>query len=211
MTQYGFYFDSTRCTGCKTCTLACKDKKDLPTNLVYRRVFDYEGGEWQKGANGSYQTTAFVYHFSMACNHCESPACLEKCPTGSISKDEATGAVISGNEETCIGCGTCVQVCPYGVPAVDPETNFSTKCDMCFDLVSAGKQPICVEACPLRALEFGPIDDLRAAHPEAVDGIAPMPADSATVPSIIIGACPAAKVPGDEEGFVANEWELAAE
>ena len=210
MTQYGFYFDSTRCTGCKTCTLACKDKKDLPTNLVYRKVFDYEGGMWEQGANGTYQTTAFMYHLSLACNHCENPACLENCPTGSISKDEATGAVISGAEETCIGCGTCVQVCPYGVPAVNPDTEKSVKCDMCIDLVAAGKQPICVESCPLRALEFGPIEELRAAHPDAVNGIAPMADGSLTAPAIVIATCPAAKMPGDTEGFVANEWEVAA-
>lgn len=210
MTQYGFYFDSTRCTGCKTCTLACKDKKDLPTNLVYRKVFDYEGGTWEQGANGAYQTTAFMYHLSLACNHCENPACLENCPTGSISKDEATGAVISGAEETCIGCGTCVQVCPYGVPAINPDTEKSVKCDMCIDLVAAGKQPICVESCPLRALEFGPVEELRAAHPDAVNGIAPMPAGTETAPAIVIATCPAAKMPGDTEGFVANEWEVAA-
>ena len=209
MTQYGFYFDSTRCTGCKTCMLACKDKKDLSTEIAFRKVCDYEGGNWTKGENNTYQTTAFMYHVSLACNHCENPACFGKCPTGSITKDEATGAVISGNEETCIGCGTCVEVCPYGAPTINEETKKSVKCDMCIDLVTAGKQPICVESCPLRALDFGPIDELRAAHPDAVDGIAPMPAGDLTNPSIAIELCPSAKMPGDTEGFVANEWEIA--
>lgn len=45
MTQYGFYFDSTRCTGCRTCEMACKDYNDLPANYAFRRVFDYEGGD----------------------------------------------------------------------------------------------------------------------------------------------------------------------
>ena len=47
MTQYGFYFDSTRCTGCRTCEMACKDYNDLPANYAFRRVFDYEGGDWK--------------------------------------------------------------------------------------------------------------------------------------------------------------------
>ena len=42
MTQYGFYFDSTRCTGCKTCEMACKDYKDLPATIAFRKVYDYE-------------------------------------------------------------------------------------------------------------------------------------------------------------------------
>ena len=41
---YGFYFDSTRCTGCRTCEMACKDYHDLSTEAAFRRVFDYEGG-----------------------------------------------------------------------------------------------------------------------------------------------------------------------
>ena len=35
MTQYGFYFDATRCTGCKTCEAACRDYHDLPLDLSY--------------------------------------------------------------------------------------------------------------------------------------------------------------------------------
>ena len=47
---YGFYFDSTRCTGCRTCEMACKDYHDLSTEAAFRRVFDYEGGEFVENA-----------------------------------------------------------------------------------------------------------------------------------------------------------------
>ncbi len=71
-----------------------------------------------------------------------------------------------------------------------------------------GKNPICVDACPLRALEFGPIDDLRAAHPDALDGIAPLPDPSQTTPSLAINASAAAKPVGDATGSVTNEPEV---
>ena len=44
MTQYGFYFDSSRCTGCKTCELVCKDYHDLGPDILFRRIYDFEGG-----------------------------------------------------------------------------------------------------------------------------------------------------------------------
>ena len=90
MTQYGFYFDSTRCTGCKTCEMACKDYKDLPATIAFRKVYDYEGGSWTDAGNGVYTTDTFAYHVSLACNHCAMPACMAKCPSGAIEKDGKT-------------------------------------------------------------------------------------------------------------------------
>ena len=208
MTQYGFYFDSTRCTGCRTCEMACKDYNDLPATYAFRRVYDYEGGDWTDNGDGTFTPAAYAYHVSMACNHCEMPACVANCPQGALEKNDETGLVFR-DEEKCIGCGTCVKSCPYEVPVVDTETMKSAKCDGCASRVAEGKMPICVEACPLRALEFGDIDELRAAHPEAVDGIAPLAAPDATTPSVAILACPAAKEPGDTTGTIANPKEVA--
>ena len=53
MTQYGFYFDATRCTGCKTCEAACRDYHDLPLELSYRHVYELEGGSWNQAADGT--------------------------------------------------------------------------------------------------------------------------------------------------------------
>lgn len=52
MTQYGFYFDSSRCTGCKTCELVCKDYHDLGPDILFRRIYDFEGGSWEKTPEG---------------------------------------------------------------------------------------------------------------------------------------------------------------
>ena len=98
--------------------------------------------------------------------------------------------------------------CPYEVPVVDTETMKSMKCDSCAARVAEGKMPICVDACPLRALEFGDIEELRTAHPDAVDGIAPMASPDQTKPSVAILACPAAKDCGDATGFIANPKEV---
>lgn len=207
MTQYGFYFDSTRCTGCRTCEMACKDYNDLPIGYAYRRIFDYEGGTWTDNGDGTFARDSFAYHLPMACNHCEMPTCAAKCPQGALNKDPDTGLVLH-DDEKCIGCATCVSSCPFEVPVVDTELMKSRKCDGCASRVAEGGTPICVEACPLRALESGPIDELRSAHPDAVDAIAPMASPDQTKPSTAILPCPAAKEPGDTSGAIANPKEV---
>lgn len=72
-TQYGFFIDSSRCTGCKTCELACKDFKNLTPEVSFRRIYEYAGGDWQED-NGVWHQNVFAYYLSIACNHCEDPA-----------------------------------------------------------------------------------------------------------------------------------------
>ena len=68
----GFYFDMTACIGCRTCQVACKDKNDLEMGVIFRRLSDFEVGEYP-----AVQT----YHYSGSCNHCEKPECVAACPT----------------------------------------------------------------------------------------------------------------------------------
>lgn len=206
MTQYGFYFDSSRCTGCKTCEMSCKDYKDLPSTMTLRNVYDYEGGTWTAGADGTYTPNVFAYHVSLACNHCDKPMCLAKCPQGAIEKNDKTG-IVTINDEKCIGVGACVDACPYNVPILDKEKKKGLKCDGCESRVAEGMKPICVESCPVRALDFGDIEELRAAHGN-VAGIAPMPSPDETKPNIVIKECAAAKAPGDTTGMIVNEKEV---
>ena len=206
MTQYGFHFDGKRCTGCKTCVLACKDNKDLSTEIAFRTVYEYGGGTWNQ-KDGLWSNDAFSYYVSVACNHCDSPVCMANCPQGAISKDPDTG-VVSSDPEKCIGCGTCMQSCPYHAPRVDEEKKKSVKCDMCIDRVNEGMQPICVEACPLRALDFGEIGELRQKYGETA-AIAPLPDASETKPNLVITEPVNAKPVGDTAGSVLNEREIA--
>lgn len=206
MTQYGFHFDGKRCTGCKTCTLACKDNKDLSPEISFRKVYEYGGGSWNQ-TDGLWNNDAFTYYVSAACNHCDSPVCMAKCPQGAISKDPETG-VVTSDPEKCIGCGTCALTCPYSAPKVDEEKKKSVKCDMCSDRVAAGEQPICVEACPLRALDFGEISELRQKYGE-VAAVAPLPSEEETKPNLVITEPVHAKPAGDATGAVLNKREIA--
>lgn len=205
MTQYAFFFDSKRCTGCKTCELACKDYKNLDSTVAYRKVYDYEGGDWTQNSDGTCTTTAFVYHVSMSCNHCDDPACAKVCPTGAMHKDAETG-LVSVDEGKCMGCGYCHMACPYNAPKVDRTVGHSVKCNGCAERVAEGKEPICVGACPLRALEFGTAEEMANLGNRAA--IAPLPAPSYTNPNLYVLENDDAVAAGANTGVVANTLEV---
>lgn len=138
--------DLDRCVRCDDCVRACASTHDgNPRFIRHGRTFDH-------------------YMVANACMHCEDPVCLIGCPTGAISRDVASGTVVI-NDNTCIGCATCANSCPYdnirmvqirnedGETVVAPDTQRAilkaTKCDLCAD--SPGG-PACVRACPHDAL-----------------------------------------------------------
>ncbi|WP_139651916.1 DMSO/selenate family reductase complex B subunit [Raoultibacter phocaeensis] len=205
--QYGFFFDNTRCTGCKTCELACKDYKGLDASRTYRRVIDYEGGTWETASDGSVTQNCFAYHISLACNHCSDPACTHVCPTGAMHKDEL--GLVWPDETKCIGCGYCTMACPYHAPVIDQVSKKSSKCDGCRDRLTEGKKPICVEACPLRALDFAETSELRGAHPNCSSSILPLAAPEYTRPNLFIDVSDAAAYAAEHGGgHIANYSEI---
>lgn len=206
MTQYGFHFDGSRCTGCKTCMLACKDYNDLSSEVAFRQIYEYGEGTWTADDSGAWTTDAYTYYLSTACNHCDSPACFAACPTGAINKDPDNG-IVRIDQDVCVGDGACVKACPYNVPIIDPEKGKGRKCDLCYDRVTNGQQPICVEACPLRALDFGEIEDLRAKYGDTAD-IAPLPDPSQTMPNVVITAPAHAKKFNEDAGEILNVGEI---
>lgn len=202
--QYGFYIDTQRCTGCKTCELACKDFKNLSTDVHFRRIYEYAGGDWTE-QNGAWQQNVFSYYLSISCNHCDDPACAKVCPSGAMHKREDGFVVV--DESVCIGCRYCHMACPYGAPQFDAEKGHMTKCDGCFERVVEGKKPICVESCPLRALDFGPIDELRAKYGN-INEIAPLPPAHYTKPNIVLNLNNNCRPVGDTTGYLANPEEV---
>jgi len=204
MTQYGFSYDSDRCTGCKTCQVACKETYGLPVDTLWRKVIDYQGGTWKlDGTTGIYVPEGvFGYFISMACNHCVAPACLAVCPVAAIAKDGETG-IVTIDSELCIGCGSCKTACPYGAPSLWEDKGIYTKCDMCSALIAEGDLPVCVSGCPMRALNFGSIEELKDQMPESDVEIEPLPVDS-TGPSLAMKPHRNAQKTGSGTGQIVN-------
>ena len=200
---YGFYFDSSKCTGCKSCQVACKESHKLGIRNLWRRVYNYQNGSWERTEVGTYiPKDVFGYFVSVSCNHCETPACLGNCPTGAIAKDDKTG-IVTIDKEVCIGCKTCITACPYGAPTFVEETGLVTKCDMCVDEIGLGRKPICVATCPMRALDWGDLDELRERYGNGDVEIEPLPKNT-TGPSLILSPHPAAQAAGTGSGMVVN-------
>ena len=207
MAQFAFYFNGTRCNGCKTCVMSCKDLHDLPAERSFGRVFEYEGTSgWTTDADGfSIPGEMFGYYVPVSCNHCDNPACVAACSTGACMKDEETG-VVSIDQEMCAGCGACADACPYFAPSVDEETGKGSKCDGCAQRVAEGLAPMCVEACPMRALTFGDAAEAPEGYERA--DIAPLPGVDETTPNYFILPARGAKPAGDTSGWVANGPEV---
>ena len=157
MNQIGFYFDQSRCTGCFTCSVACKDWHDIPAGPInWIRVKSIEKGKFPN---------LFLAYLTISCNHCADPPCVKACPTNAIVKREKDGIVVVDREK-CIGkddCGfKCLKVCPWDSPQFSNELNSKMeKCDLCLDRLEKEQQTICVEACPMYALGVGSIEELQ--------------------------------------------------
>ncbi|WP_028769394.1 DMSO/selenate family reductase complex B subunit [Shewanella fidelis] len=186
-TQYGFYVDTSKCTGCKACHVSCKDRKDLPVGVNWRRVYEYGGGQWATNADGSFEQNVYSYYASIGCNHCSEPVCVKACPTGAMHKRREDG-LVHVTTELCIGCNSCAKACPYDAPQLDPDRKVMTKCDGCFERLAEGKNPSCVDSCPLRAIDFDTMENLIAKYGDGDGHIAPLPPESITSPNLIIKA-----------------------
>jgi anaerobic dimethyl sulfoxide reductase subunit B (iron-sulfur subunit) len=180
--QYAFYFDSSSCTGCKACQVACKDKNNLEVGVLWRRVYSVTGGDWVSTGN-AWTSQAFAYELSISCNHCQDPLCVHVCPTTAMHKRE--DGIVLVDASKCIGCKYCEWVCPYGAPQYDPSKGKMTKCNLCEDYLAEGGNPACVDACVMRALDFGELSELQAKY-GTVDNIFPLPLGSTTQPALVI-------------------------
>lgn len=165
MTRKMVFVDTSKCTGCKACDVACKEWNELPaekTHLItsYQTQKDFTPKTW------TYMTFIEKYenqkmNFLMRkaqCFHCAEAACLKACSSNAISKTDSGYVVI--NHDKCIGCGYCEENCPFGVPKVDQANKKYYKCTGCIERVENNLKPACVHTCQPGALEFGERDVL---------------------------------------------------
>lgn len=178
----GFYVNMQRCIGCKTCQVACKDRHNLQVaGPRPRRVETFECGTYPD---------VDLFHTTVSCNHCENPACVAGCPTGAMCKSD--DGTVQHIDDRCVVCRNCMLVCPYGAPQLDEGENMIVKCDSCNALREDGRNPVCVDACPMRAIEFGEVDELRAKHGDAAGELPALPSAETTHPNLLLDPTPGA-------------------
>jgi formate dehydrogenase iron-sulfur subunit len=148
--------DVSKCIGCLSCAIACKEVNKLPDTYKYDPA---------TGGN-AFTTVKFMergdtpkqINLKVQCMHCTEASCVEVCPTGAAYK--RTDGIVLFDQETCIGCKYCVVSCPFNVPGLAEETGTVRKCTFCEPRLREGKITACAEACPAQAIEYGDYDRL---------------------------------------------------
>lgn len=145
-------YDSKKCASCTTCMLACSLTHHGVQSLSLSRI------QIMQDSFGK-----FPYDVIMApCRQCVTPPCVINCPTGAAHVDTANGNVRVIDAKKCIGCKTCIRMCPQQPHRTvwNAEAKKAIKCDLCIDTPfwnekggPTGKQA-CVESCPMKAIKF---------------------------------------------------------
>lgn len=168
--QLGFLVDTERCIGCHSCEMACKNEYQTEAKLRWRKVYPLK-------------ETAFGHpernFMSLACNHCEEPACLKACPV--IAYTKRPDGIVIHDADKCIGCRMCMLACPYSVPQYSEKQRKVQKCHMCAEKQDKGLKPACVTGCPMEALHV--IDSSALDDPGSVKTLPGFPDISNTKPT----------------------------
>jgi formate dehydrogenase iron-sulfur subunit len=164
-----FFVDTTVCTACRGCQVACKQWHNLPAEMTTNR------GTNENPPDLSFDTYKVVrmreevitkklnwLFFPEQCRHCISPPCLDTAGEPSaIYKDEVTGAVIYTAATRSLNADEIIESCPYHIPRKSADGTLA-KCDMCNDRVHNGLLPACVQTCPTGAMNFGDEKEMKA-------------------------------------------------
>ncbi len=182
-----FFIDTTLCTACRGCQVACKQWHDLPAETTENR------GTYQNPADLSFDTYKLVrmsetviggqlrwLFFPDQCRHCLEAPCLETAgdPAAIYYDEPSGGAVIYTAATKNLDAAEIIESCPYNIPRKAPDGTLA-KCDMCFDRVAAGMLPACVKTCPTGTMNFGERAEMldlaqkrltvvKRTHPEAM-------------------------------------------
>lgn len=160
-----FFIDTTLCTACRACQVACKQWHDLPAEETQNL------GTHQNPPDLSFNTYKLVrmnetvidgqlrwLFFPEQCRHCIEAPCLEALgDPSSIYQDADTGAILYTRQTRQNDADAIIESCPYNIPRKGPDGSVA-KCDMCNDRVHNGLLPACVQACPTGAMNFGERD-----------------------------------------------------
>jgi formate dehydrogenase iron-sulfur subunit len=156
--------DLTRCTGCNSCALACKESNNLPEADVAPQSLEADAYTFVEAhqavtIHGETETR----YVKRQCMHCLNAACVSACPAAAMHSS-GTGPIIYRSNR-CLGCRYCQLACPFEVPRFEWDNGVNpviSKCWLCYDRLQAGQKPACVEACPTGTLRFGRREDLLA-------------------------------------------------
>ena len=130
-------FDPINCVGCRVCEIICSMRHTGTCNPARARL-KIEGEE------------DTLISSVRVCRRCKKAPCIAACPEFALGKDPETGVIIL-NQELCIGCGECVEACPFGAMFLDPLTEMPISCDLC------GGDPGCVKFCSTSAIQLKPV------------------------------------------------------
>jgi len=189
MAEKAILYDSTKCTACRGCQVACKqwNENDEFIPDVENGVQAVNRGSYENPPDLSPQTWLKMEFREVnagggvrwlftrrSCMHCTDAGCVRVCPTGALYHHEL--GFVAYNKDICSGCGYCIDACPFQVPR--SERNLITgvakadKCTFCttpgLDRIAEGWEPACVKTCPTRALQYGDRDKLVAEGRERV-------------------------------------------
>lgn len=149
--------DPRKCSACRTCELQC--------SIVHSRSGDLLSAIFESPPSLSRVRVSWTpgLNVPVRCVHCENAPCRAACPVGAIEEDAGKGTVLI-REEKCIGCFTCLLVCPYGAVRLSFDRKKALKCDGCAARLQAGLEPACAAGCPTKALSFADFDEIAAAR-----------------------------------------------
>jgi formate dehydrogenase iron-sulfur subunit len=161
---WGVLIDVTRCTGCNSCALACKESNGLPDSDVVPHelgsdVYTFVDVRQVTKQDGGVQDR----YVKRQCMHCLNAACASACPAAAMHSSGQGPVIYRPNR--CLGCRYCQVACPFGVPRFDWDNGINpviSKCWMCYERLLQGEKPACVEACPTGTLRFGQRAELLA-------------------------------------------------
>ncbi len=175
--RWGFLIDLDNCIGCKACSVACKTEFEVPLGEFRSSVKELDEGTYPNNKRS---------FLPWLCNHCKNPVCLTDCPVDEVEAKfswpdgteesytkkatyQRPDGIVLIDQDRCVGCGMCVEGCPYNVRFLNPAKqttsedavgdNPADKCTLCVHRLDAGVVPACVNTCQSNARLIGDLND----------------------------------------------------